>query len=932
MTALHGPPLPPAIAAPPRRSFASRVFGYDVFVSFALGPPPRGSQSYASDLARRLRERDFSVFFSEDEAPPGTVLDASLRGALKGSKMLVVVANRGTLAAPRWIRTEVEEFRRMHPGRPIVPISVDGALQDPALSEDAQAWLQFRDRIWLDEDAAAFEQGIASEPLVERLASAPARIRSNVAWRWVVRITLALLAALSIGLVFATLSARKSDAQARTELRRASSLKLSAQAQQRLTRQRAGGDERALIEVVAAARLTPGVETDGGLLAALTQRHALVRLADTGEAGVTIAYAPDGRSIAFGSGKGLLQLRDAVTLAPIGASLGRDEGGIVSLAWCGTGRRIVTGSTRGTARIWNVGTGATEGPILAGHQGMVTATCSPDGERIATVDSDFKVRLWGATRGEPIDAELSRTKDVLVSVGWRPDGARLVTGSIDGSLRWWNATTGESVGMPVQVDTGPVGIKFSRDGKLMLSYGMGHVLRLWDAHSGEPIGASSKPQPQMAAVALSSDGRRAVVAYADHSLRVLDTSNWAVLSGPLRGHQDVPMAVDISPDGDRIASVGATDRTLRLWDAAAGLSPGIAMQGEAVEIASFAFSPDGSRLATAGPQGVRMWDTNTRQVMPVPFVGHEGAVRALAFRPDGRELLTAGADATVRRWDAATGSPTSEPLGAEAFITVLAYGPDGQRFAADLDEGIRIWNAASGAAIDSPKGSAVGVIGLAFSPLDGSRVASIAANDKQVRLWDVATAQSLGTIDAGHESGLKHLAYHPSGRMLVAGGLRGLLRIWDLEAGQVIGAPLGDPLAGLEGSIDGLAYTLPDGRWIASAHGDGLRFWDAASGALIGTMPTERGKSVGPLAFSREGRRMAYLVGGALRILPAPEAWADEVCAKLTRNPSRREWMDWVSSQVDYVCPCPGLPVFVEDADASPPPRCDGAAARSVVW
>ncbi|HEU0203817.1 MAG TPA: hypothetical protein VFR86_25690, partial [Burkholderiaceae bacterium] len=53
-----------AKTAPTRRDFASRLFGYDVFISFALGPAPRGSLSYASDLARRLRERDFTVFFS----------------------------------------------------------------------------------------------------------------------------------------------------------------------------------------------------------------------------------------------------------------------------------------------------------------------------------------------------------------------------------------------------------------------------------------------------------------------------------------------------------------------------------------------------------------------------------------------------------------------------------------------------------------------------------------------------------------------------------------------------------------------------------------------------------------------------------------------------------------------------------------------------
>src|SRR5215217_1506091 len=112
-----------------QRGFAARLFGYDLFISFALGPPPRGTQSYASDLARRLRERDFTVFFSEDEAPPGERLDGALRAALHRAKTLVVIANRGTLDDQRWVRTEVEEFRNRHPARPVVSISVGGALR-----------------------------------------------------------------------------------------------------------------------------------------------------------------------------------------------------------------------------------------------------------------------------------------------------------------------------------------------------------------------------------------------------------------------------------------------------------------------------------------------------------------------------------------------------------------------------------------------------------------------------------------------------------------------------------------------------------------------------------------------------------------------------------------------------------------------------------
>jgi hypothetical protein len=95
----------------PRRNNAARLFGYDVFISFALGAPPRGTHSYASDLARRLRERDITVFFSEDEAAPGEQLDSALLKALHRSRTLVVIANRGTLEEPRWVRQEVERFR-----------------------------------------------------------------------------------------------------------------------------------------------------------------------------------------------------------------------------------------------------------------------------------------------------------------------------------------------------------------------------------------------------------------------------------------------------------------------------------------------------------------------------------------------------------------------------------------------------------------------------------------------------------------------------------------------------------------------------------------------------------------------------------------------------------------------------------------------------
>ena len=181
-------------------NFAARLFGYDFFISFALGPPPRGTQNLASDLARRLRERDHTVFFSEDEAPPGSPLDATLRRALHHSRVLVVLVNPETLRSPRWVRVEVEEFRRRHPARPVIPVNIASALQDAVLGVEAQAWLPFRDHIWIDADGAAAEAGLADDALVERLVTAPRHMRANVAWRRLVGGSMALLALLTAGL------------------------------------------------------------------------------------------------------------------------------------------------------------------------------------------------------------------------------------------------------------------------------------------------------------------------------------------------------------------------------------------------------------------------------------------------------------------------------------------------------------------------------------------------------------------------------------------------------------------------------------------------------------------------------------------------------------------------------------------------------------
>ncbi|NIP86401.1 MAG: hypothetical protein GTO03_12860, partial [Planctomycetales bacterium] len=79
------------------------------------------------------------------------------------------------------------------------------------------------------------------------------------------------------------------------------------------------------------------------------------------------------------------------------------------VAWNQAGTRVVTASSDGTARVWNVSTALNTGgkgaqlAILAGHEGdVVYAAWSPDDTRIVTAGLDGRVWVWDARSGAPI--------------------------------------------------------------------------------------------------------------------------------------------------------------------------------------------------------------------------------------------------------------------------------------------------------------------------------------------------------------------------------------------------------------------------------------------------------------------------------------------------------------------------------------------------
>ena len=700
-------------------------------------------------------------------------------------------------------------------------------------------------------------------------------------------------------------------------LRYATSLKLVAQAKSMLARNREGGDVRAYLQLVTAARLSRDTEVDAAILEALVTGVDMHWIAETLSPIYAVAFSPNGSRIVSGNGDNTLRLWDANTGQPIGQPLQGHEDVVKSVAFSSDSSRIVSGSYDNTLQLWDTLTGQSIGEPLKGHEGQVYSVAfSPDDSRIVSGSEDKTLRLWDANTGQPIGQPLQGHEGQVYSVAFNLDGTRIVSGSDDKTLRLWDANTGQPLGNPLTGHNGSVySVVFSPEGNRIVSGSGDKTLRLWDARTRQPLCQPFQGHDDLVfSVAFSPDGTRIVSSSGDSTLRLWDANTGQPLGQSLKGHSKWVNSVAFSPDSTRIVS-GNGDNTLRLWDANADQNLCQILNGHENWVSSVAFSPDGSHIVSgSGDSTLRLWDVNTGQLSCQPLKGHEDWVYCVAFSPNGARIVSGSEDDNLRLWDTHTGQPLGQPLtGHKSPIYSVAFSPDGARIVSgSWDKTLRLWDANTCQAIGQPlKGHENRVASVAFSP-DGSRLVS-GSWDKTLRLWNANTGQPIGQPLKGHEYGVNSVAFSPNGSRIVSGSGDNTLRLWDVNTGQT----LGQPLYGHDSRVHSVAFS-PDGRCIVSGSGDNtLRLWNANTGQPIG-QPLQGHKSdVTSVAFSSDG---SHIVSGSrdntLRLWPAPKIWHDQLCKKLTRNMSHKEWREWVSPDIDYVEQCPGLPIPPDEPES----------------
>lgn len=277
-----------------------------------------------------------------------------------------------------------------------------------------------------------------------------------------------------------------------------------------------------------------------------------------------------------------------------------------------------------------------------GHRHNVVAlSWSPDSQKLASGSVDTTIKIWEVSAGKELHT-IRHHVDMITDVAWSPDGAYIASTSRDKTLRLLNPTDGTEVRtLMVSRDSGLNGAGWSPDSKLVA---VGSNLRSYVLHA--------------------NSGKKA---------RGLD-------------HESLYARMSFSPDGRYIGSAGLTSNiysqrvsgvvivreTKGGWDRKLNISNLPTAQWD------FAWSPDGSKAATCGKDGiVRLWDMKLRRAGRV-FYGHEKEVQSITWSPNGKYLASGGVDGRVIIWESESGEQKKVVLDSGPKVFKVAWSPNGK--------------------------------------------------------------------------------------------------------------------------------------------------------------------------------------------------------------------------------------------------------------
>ncbi len=561
------------------------------------------------------------------------------------------------------------------------------------------------------------------------------------------------------------------------------------------------------------------------------------------------------------------------------------------------------------------------------HGGPVNkAAFSPDGALLATVGLEGTARLWNVATGALVHGAMTHQYS-LHNVAFSRNGRVLIAISGD---RWiwrnghfvhlWDVATGRPIVSPIRHDGDVTFAELTADGRRLLTIEnqevfrdvYRHTARLFDVGSGELIRELCQGETnwQSAHAAVSPEGRYCVVTLY-HDVHVFESEQGAALRPAVDLKGDVEH-VFFNADGSRFVTCRSVypgesrneESELQVWETATGNGVGSVLRprcpvaegwfstdGQRIGVIgktgtfwlgaidsgaredetdndgflprhrSVWISPDHTHLATMvspeGPssdqaRGCQVWNLLTKR--PLPFLlNHAGTINHAAFHPDGHLLATCGDDHTVRLWNVGREVPTTPSrdfLYPWEYVDRAKVSDDGSRVLVSFnDTGVQLWDLENSQPLTpvrpllDPKGGCGGGgwdLDTCISP--DCQTLFFASHLKTLNRMNIVTGEVTTVMDAiapDDDSFLVH--FGPQRQSVLVESRTGDVSQWQVWSDGAEGRRL-ITLEYAEGGWLSYSKFSPSGRYLAlvrNARAGRVLLFDTTSGRQVWASPEE---------------------------------------------------------------------------------------------
>ena len=583
----------------------------------------------------------------------------------------------------------------------------------------------------------------------------------------------------------------------------------------------------------------------------------------------TIAFSPDGQTLASGRWDPTVCLWDVSTQQQIG-SFPLPSKGVTALTFTLDGSTLAVGHGYGDIALWDMETQRQVVLLNTPSKFVWTLAFSPDGRLLASGGyEDSTISLWDVHTQMQLGSLDGHTRDVRVAdsgvsaVAFSPDGKKLASGSsIDGTVRLWNVASRAQIALllELELDTNDVeginSIAFSPNGAMLAAASDDSIVRMWDAHSLEQIGKLETRSGGVTSIDFHPNGKTLaslngrvapteIQKGGDMAIRLWEVESRKQIDVAQR-HSPPVTSVALSSDGNLLAA-GCHNGVVELWDVRSEKRID-SLRGHAAKVQCVVFSPDGSLLASSAAEHAHLWNIQDRKQIAV--FNHTAIVKSITFSPDGKTLACVD-DTCIRLWStrwkklkSVLGQappprkvgflkklwsrwihgeiPVDSPV-YSSTIASIEFSPNGKLLiSGGIDNAVRLWDVRKRRDIfttePDKKGMAYAAINTVAFSADGKTFAS-AGTHKEIHLWSVAEHKLVGTLDAG--GWINALDFSPDGRFLAAAvSSKAKVRVWDMKTQE--------ELTSLDASASSLVFSR-DGKKVVVGSEDGtIRFWDTA--------------------------------------------------------------------------------------------------------